>query len=107
MYTETRRRQVQWSTQGLPTFHAMGFMFQVALPFVSSAPISVYEPQYPHPPIVPNLNNFMETSRATGATAIPAVPAFVEVCYHCLLIFLVFPMTFIRLGLNRQRLSNI
>lgn len=61
------------------TFHSMGILFQVVYPLMSSQPITLFEPQWPAPPIVPNPRNTVEAGRLTGATGLIATPSFLEV----------------------------
>ena len=63
----------------VPTFHSMGILFQVVYPLMSSQPITLFEPQWPAPPVVPNMRNTIEAGRLTGATGVIATPSFLEV----------------------------
>jgi hypothetical protein len=79
IFTDSGIRRVQWASQALPTFHAMGFYWQIIMPLASGIPAGLYAPQYPEPPVVPTADNVLEASRITGCNAIPAVPSHVEV----------------------------
>lgn len=64
---------------GLPSFHGMGLLLQLAYPLISGREAVVFAPQDPAPPIVPHPRNVYEVSKKTGCTALVALPSYVEV----------------------------
>jgi hypothetical protein len=64
---------------GLPTFHGMGLILQIANPLVTGQPVVVHTPQDPAPPIIPHAQNVYEVSRAAKCNAIFSLPSYIEV----------------------------
>lgn len=54
-------------------------------PLMSSQPATLFEPQWPAPPIVPNLRNTLEAAKLTNATGIYATPSFLEVSLNTII----------------------
>lgn len=77
---QARRRGVHWAAMALPTFHTMGIFMQLYAPLVSGRYVGLYAPQWPAPPVVPNPQNILETSKATECNGMMVVPSIVEVC---------------------------
>ena len=47
----------------LPPFHAMGILWHVMIALVHGDAIAVFAPQVPNPPLIPNPENILESSR--------------------------------------------
>ncbi|KAJ3543082.1 hypothetical protein NM688_g5900 [Phlebia brevispora] len=77
-----RDRRVRYAAMPLPTFHAMGVLAQLVYPLMSSQPITLFEPQWPGPPIVPNIRNTLEISKLANCNGLMIAPAFVEAWAH-------------------------
>ena len=65
---------------GLPTFHGMGLLLQLAFPLAFCKEVAVYTPQDPAPPVIPHAQNVYEVSKMMGCNAVFALPSYVEVC---------------------------
>ena len=70
---------IVYGGMGLPTFHAMGFMVQLAFPLATGREVAVFAPQDPASPVIPNAQNVFESSRMSECSAIFAPPSFIEV----------------------------
>ncbi|KAH8102917.1 hypothetical protein BXZ70DRAFT_1057354, partial [Cristinia sonorae] len=70
--------QLRWACMALPTFHSIGIVGQVLLPMVTGLPVSLFTPQAPAPPALPNPKNMLDTTMLTGANALASVPIFIE-----------------------------
>ncbi|CAL1709603.1 unnamed protein product [Somion occarium] len=79
IFMSYRDRGVRWGSMSLPTFHSMAVGVQILIPLCLGEAVSLFTPQEPAPPVVPNPNNTLETARITHCTAIAAVPSFFEV----------------------------
>ena len=52
---------------------------QFMIPFATGAPVGLYEPKDPDPPVTPSPHNVLVTCELTGCKGVPAVPSMVEV----------------------------
>ncbi|TCD65529.1 putative PKS/NRPS-like protein biosynthetic cluster [Steccherinum ochraceum] len=57
----------------------MAIFMQLYAPLVTGDFVGLYPPQEPEPPIIPNPQNLIEGSKATGCNGIVTVPSFIEV----------------------------
>ncbi|TCD64926.1 putative PKS/NRPS-like protein biosynthetic cluster [Steccherinum ochraceum] len=57
----------------------MGIFMQLYAPLVSGQYVGLYAPQWPAPPVVPNPQNIIDSSKATECDGVMVVPSIVEV----------------------------
>jgi acyl-coenzyme A synthetase/AMP-(fatty) acid ligase len=63
----------------LPSFHTMGFCFQLLFPLYTGRPVALFEPQFPNLPVLPSPAVVLDAMRRSQATAACLIPAFLEV----------------------------
>ncbi|TCD64925.1 putative NRPS-like protein biosynthetic cluster [Steccherinum ochraceum] len=74
----SRDKNICWGGTSLPTFHTMGIYIQFYAPLTSGEFIGLFTPQYPAPPVVPNPQNTLATTKLVGCNGIVIMPSYVE-----------------------------
>jgi hypothetical protein len=63
----------------MPSFHSMGFWFQLMHPLLTGYPIALFEVKHPEAPVLPSPAVVIDAIRRTKATTVYLVPSFLEV----------------------------